>query len=122
MAFLEQITQAYKEQKDFDEDQAQSSKRRIEARVKEGLAELGVTDPFVPDGQQAQFGGITIRAVVHNDYYLDWQVQGSCPDCEEMCWSRHVVTLAGIGRMHHAFNPDFDHHCTPQATVTEREV
>ena len=121
MTFLEQITQAYKERKEFDEDQAQSSKRRIEARVKEGLTKLGVTEPFIPDGLQVQFDRIIIRAVLHNDRNLDWQVQGVCPDCSKTCWSRKVAILEHIGEMHYDFKP-YNHHCAlPKKTLTVSE-
>ncbi len=121
MTFLDQITQAYKERKKFEEDQAQILKGGVEDLVKEALAKLGVTEPFILDGRQVQFDRIIIRAVLHNDHDLDWQVQGICPDCNEMCWSRHVHILAHIGEMHYDFKPDFNHYCTPQETVTVSE-
>ena len=121
MIFLEQITQAYKERKQFEEDQAQILKMGIEDRVKEALTKLGVTEPFIPDGRQAQFDRIIIRAVLHNDHDLDWQVQGVCPDCSETCWSRNASNLPYIGEMHYDFKPDYNHYCTPQETVTVSE-
>ncbi len=113
MTFLEQITQAYEERKEFDEDQAQILKMGIEDRVKEALDKLGVTGPFIPDGRQVQFDRIIIRAVLHNDRDLDWQVQGVCSDCGKMCWSRKVSILAHIGKMHYDFKPHYGHHCAP---------
>ena len=120
MTFLEQITEAYKTQKKSEEEEEQKSRSELENRVRDALIELGVIDSFTLNEREVYFDHLTIRSV-DGGHKLAWQVQGDCPDCDEMCWSRHVVSLAGIGRMHHAFKTDYNHYCTPRETVTVSE-
>lgn len=46
--------------------------------------------------------------------FMNWQVQGTCSDCGETCWSRAVEGLDGIGEMYNEFDPHYDHRCHPE--------
>lgn len=121
MNFVEMITLEYEAKRAQRAAKEETTHREDEAKIREDLDDLGVTEKFTIENHIVTFDRDLILQAVYDYNNYEYQVQGVCDKCFQTCWSTSSRTLAYIGEMYHDFKASYKHRCPTKSTASSLE-